>query len=59
VVRAGRAWHFKKYSSDTTLAAAENEARAAKRGLWADEQEPFAPWEWRAKKKVNEPVEAK
>jgi endonuclease YncB( thermonuclease family) len=47
VVRGGYAWWFRRYSSDTTLAALESEARTARRGLWADAQ-PIAPWDWRA-----------
>src|SRR5262245_21583656 len=43
----GMAWHYVKYApNDRTLAAAEAEARAAKRGLWSDPR-PIAPWEWR------------
>ena len=41
------AWHYTRYSKDARLAAAEREARAAGRGLWAD-REPVPPWEWRA-----------
>jgi micrococcal nuclease len=47
MVADGLAWHFTRYSSDAELAAAEREARAAKRGLWRD-PEPIAPWDWRA-----------
>jgi endonuclease YncB( thermonuclease family) len=47
MVRKGLAWHFTRYSKDPQLAEAEREARAAKRGLWAD-AEPVAPWKWRA-----------
>lgn len=46
VVRGGYAGWFRRYSSDASLAAAESEARSARRGLWADAQ-PIAPWEWR------------
>jgi endonuclease YncB( thermonuclease family) len=46
LVRAGLAWHAKRYSSDKTLADAEREARRAKRGLWADPR-PVPPWKWR------------
>ncbi len=35
LVQAGMAWHYKKYSSDATLASAENAARAAEIGLWS------------------------
>jgi endonuclease YncB( thermonuclease family) len=46
LVRAGYAWWFRRYSKDIVLAQLEEEARIAKRGLWAD---PHAvpPWEWR------------
>lgn len=47
MVAAGLAWHYVRYSDDASLAAAEVEARAAHRGLWAD-REPVPPWEWRA-----------
>jgi micrococcal nuclease len=46
MIEKGAAWHFKKYSSDTTLSNAENIARARKLGLWA-EVHPTAPWEYR------------
>ncbi len=46
LVRQGLAWHSTRYSSDPDLAAAESEARVARRGLWADAK-PIAPWEWR------------
>jgi endonuclease YncB( thermonuclease family) len=35
LVKAGLAWHFKKYSSDPVLAEAEESARKAKAGLWS------------------------
>ena len=46
LVKAGLAWHFKRYSKDETYAKAENEARAARIGLWADPN-PTPPWEFR------------
>ncbi|MBP6978869.1 MAG: thermonuclease family protein [Bacteroidales bacterium] len=46
MVRAGYAWHFKRYSSDRELSALEKEARSAHRGLWAD-TDPQPPWEYR------------
>jgi endonuclease YncB( thermonuclease family) len=46
LVSAGLAWHYRKYSDDADLAAREKEARAARRGLWADPA-PVPPWEWR------------
>jgi micrococcal nuclease len=47
MVAAGLAWHYRRYSDDKQLAAAEAEARKAKRGLWRDAA-PVAPWEWRS-----------
>jgi endonuclease YncB( thermonuclease family) len=44
MLKAGYAWHYKKYNSDPDLAALENEAREAKRGLWQDKN-PMTPWE--------------
>jgi endonuclease YncB( thermonuclease family) len=45
-VRAGMAWVFDRYVSDRRLYSAQDEARAAVRGLWAD-SEAVAPWESR------------
>ncbi len=51
-VRAGMAWWYRHYAKDQRpedrqlYDAAETEARAAKRGLWADAN-PVPPWEWR------------
>jgi len=50
MVKAGMAWRFDKYSKDRAFQAAQDEARAARRGLWADAA-PTAPWEWRDAKK--------
>lgn len=50
MVRTGMAWHYKAYSKRQDLAAAEQEARAARRGLWQDGA-AMAPWEFRKKKK--------
>ena len=54
-VRAGFAWHYKAYERTQSAtdrqayADAENEAKAAKRGLWVD-ADPTPPWEWRHRK---------
>jgi micrococcal nuclease len=47
LVQAGLAWHYTKYSSDTTLAAAETAARTAEIGLWSLPT-PIPPWDWRS-----------
>ena len=36
MLKAGFAWHYKKYDSNPTYAKAESEARSARRGLWQD-----------------------
>jgi endonuclease YncB( thermonuclease family) len=46
LVKAGLAWHFKRYSSDKVLAAEEEAARKAQRGLWAMPN-PVPPWDFR------------
>jgi endonuclease YncB( thermonuclease family) len=50
MVADGMAWHYARYSKDAGLAAAQRDAQAAKRGLWADKA-PVPPWEWRATEK--------
>jgi len=46
LIKAGLAWHFKKYSTDKSYASLEQEARKKRTGLWS-EPNPVAPWEWR------------
>ncbi|ULO22982.1 thermonuclease family protein [Methylocystis sp. SB2] len=43
LVRSGHAFAYRRYSSD--YIGAEQEAKNAKRGLWAGSAQP--PWEWR------------
>lgn len=46
-VRRGMAWVYRKYApKDSPLYAIEDEAKAARRGLWVD-ADPMPPWEWR------------
>jgi len=48
MVRNGHAWVYRQYAKDESLFALEDEARAAKRGLWAmSETDKMPPWEWR------------
>lgn len=55
-VRAGMAWHYKAYVKEqpaqdqASYAAAEDDARESRRGLWADKT-PLAPWDYRAAKR--------
>ena len=46
MLEEGMAWHYKHYDHNARLARAEEEARAAKNGLWSD-GDPVPPWEWR------------
>jgi len=54
-VRAGLAWHYKKYDKEQSpedrklYAAAEDAARGKRIGLWSDAN-PEAPWDYRKKK---------
>jgi len=48
-VRRGMAWVYRanrRYVRDSSLYAVEEEAKAAKRGLWRAAR-PIAPWDWR------------
>lgn len=55
-VKAGLAWHYKQYQREqspddrTAYAQAEEQARAAKRGLWVD-LDHTPPWDWRHQRK--------
>lgn len=49
LVKAGLAWHFKKYSDEPHYTRLENMARDARLGLWQNTN-PVAPWEWRKAK---------
>jgi endonuclease YncB( thermonuclease family) len=63
-VRAGLAWHYKKYQGEQTVADrvrysdAEMDARRHERGLWGDPS-PVPPWDYRKaqreQKKAMEP----
>ena len=50
-VSSGMAWVFDRYSTpDSPLYKLQDQAREAKRGLWADAS-PVPPWEWRRGRK--------
>lgn len=55
-VKSGMAWHYKEYQREQTVAdrelyaSAENEARAARRGLWLD-ADPVEPSAFRKEEK--------
>lgn len=46
MIRDGYAWHYKHFDATPSYATAENEARTAKRGLWASPA-PIPPHQWR------------
>ena len=50
LLKAGYAWHYKRYSNNEQYAAMENQARAQHIGLWQNNY-PTPPWEWRNKNK--------
>lgn len=50
MIRAGMAWHFKRYSDDELLAQLETTARENRIGLWQSNN-PTAPWNYRKRKK--------
>jgi endonuclease YncB( thermonuclease family) len=47
IVQSGSGWWFRRYApKDVALRRLEDEARRARRGLWADSH-PIEPWVWR------------
>lgn len=55
-IKAGLAWHYKKYEKEQpaadrqTYSIAETNAATARRGLWQD-QNPIPPWDFRKAKR--------
>lgn len=50
MIKAGMAWHFKKYSKNTEYADLELTARKNRIGLWKDPN-AVEPWLWRKPKR--------
>ncbi|WP_434778694.1 thermonuclease family protein [Neisseria sp. Ec49-e6-T10] len=46
MIQQGHAWFDKSYGENPEYQQAQEEAKQAKRGLWADTN-PIPPWEWR------------
>lgn len=46
LVAHGLAWHYRDYSDDPDLQAAEDTARKSRAGLWRAPN-PIPPWTWR------------
>lgn len=55
LVAEGLAWHYRRFSSDAGLSAAEKAAREGEKGLWQDVQ-PIPPWEWRRNPEARGPL---
>lgn len=53
MLKAGLAWHYKKYSSDSDYAAFEQKAKENKLGLWSMPI-PTPPWEYRKMRRNKE-----
>ncbi len=57
-VQLGLAWHYKAYEREQSAtdrkaySEEENEARAARRGLWVDAR-PVPPWDFRQKNSLS------
>lgn len=47
MIDRGMAWAYRQYLTDRSLIRLEQQARAARRGLWNDHA-PVAPWRFRA-----------
>lgn len=47
MVQLGHAWRYDAYSKSARLKELQQEAQQAKRGLWAAQEKPIPPWEWR------------
>lgn len=56
MVKAGGAWAYTKYLTDSAFRTAEDAARAGKLGLWAlQEDQRTPPWEWRRQERAGTP----
>ncbi len=53
MVESGYAWHAPEYSRSEILAQAEQQARAARAGLWQD-IDPIAPWDYRKGRRTGD-----
>jgi endonuclease YncB( thermonuclease family) len=51
-VRAGLAWAYAAYVTDSHITELERNARQSKRGLWTA-QSPVPPWEWRRASSIS------
>ena len=49
MIEQGYAWHYERYSNNAEYAAAMQQTRKQKRGLWADKGRIIKPEQWRRK----------
>lgn len=54
-VKRGMAWEYSHYHSDKTYVGLQNDAREARRGLWAQASSQ-APWQWRKLHPATKPA---
>lgn len=47
LLKAGLAWHYKKYSIEASYSELETIARKGRVGLWVEDN-AIAPWDWRS-----------
>jgi micrococcal nuclease len=52
MVKDGWAWNYARYSKSKHFAELEQEAREAKKGLWAGKM-PIPPWKYRAQERAE------
>lgn len=52
MIRAGYAWHYKKYSTNQDLANIEVLAKSKKQGLWSA-PDAVAPWQYRQQQNIK------
>lgn len=52
ILKAGFAWHYRRYSDRRDYADAEEQARRAGIGLWAG-KDPTPPWQWRRERRKS------
>jgi len=57
LVEEGWAWQFTRYDNSVELREAQERAKAAKKGLWADPN-PISPWDFRKAERDGKPAEA-
>jgi len=53
LIRRGFAWAYVEFDAPREYVAAEADARAARRGLWAD-REPIPPWTYRKSRRAKQ-----